>query len=107
MQHDASATLDLGTSAWVDVDFTGLAPSVDDMRMTVTGDLPIVYPGDRGFTSLHGDEQLEDGETDTARVRIDAVDVLPGSYELATELTYDFDGRTFTRTGTVAVTITG
>lgn len=107
VQHESAATVALGESAWVDVNMTGLAPSVDDVRLTVSGGLPVVYPGDRTFTSLHGDGTLEDGETDTARVRIDALDVAPGSYSLATELTYEFDGRTHTRAGTIEVTVAG
>lgn len=107
VQHDASGMLAVDASAWIAVDFTGLAPSVDDIRLTVTGDLPIVYPGDRTFTSLHGDQLLEDGETDTARVRIDATDVTPGDYTLSTEVAYEFDGRTHTRSGTIEMTISG
>lgn len=107
VQHESAATVALGESTWVDVDMTGLAPSVDDIRLTVSGDLPVVYPSDRTFTSLHGDETLEDGETDTARVRIDALDVAAGDYTLDTELTYEFDGRTHSRTGTIEVTVAG
>ena len=105
VQHDSSATVALGESVWVDIDMTGLAPSVDDIRLTVSGDLPVVYPSDRSFTSLHGDETLEDGETDTARVRVDALDVAAGDYKLETTLTYEFDGRTHTRSGAVLVTV--
>jgi hypothetical protein len=107
VQHESAIELAPGSSAWVDVDFTGLAPVVERLTMAVSGDLPIVYPSYGSSTSLHGDDRLDDGETDTARFRVDVGDAAPGSYEIATEITYVVAGEIFTRPGTVKVVVTG
>lgn len=106
-QHESSIEVAPGTSTWVDVDFTGLAPVVEDLSMTVSGDLSIVYPSYGTATSLHGDSRLDDGETDTARFRVDTGDTAPGSYALATEISYIVAGESFTRRGMVKVAVTG
>ena len=106
-QHESAIEVAPGSSIWVDVDFTGLAPVVDELKMAVSGDLPIVYPSYGTSTSLHGDNRLDDGETDTARFRVDIGEAAPGSYEIATEITYVVAGETFTRLGTVTVVVTG
>ena len=49
---------------------------------------------------------LEDGETDTARIRVDAGST-PGTHALTTEITYTVAGETFSRPGSVTVTIAG
>lgn len=107
VQHESVAELVPGSSAWVDVDFTGLAPVVDGLTMAVSGDLSIVYPSYGTSTSLHGDDRLDDGETDTARFRVDVGDAAPGSYEIATEITYAVAGEAFTRPGVVKVVVAG
>jgi len=105
VQHESATVLAPGSSAWVDVDFSGLAPMVDDLRLTIDGDLPVVYPAYGTSTSLDGDHQLDDGETDTARFRVDAGDTPPGSYELPTEVSYTYGGSTHVRPGVVKVVI--
>ncbi len=105
VQHDASATIPAGGSAWVDVDMTGLAPLTSELSLTADGALGIVYPGHGVATSLHGDHLLEDGETDTARFRVDTGDVAPGTYVLTTELTYVFAGAAHMLPGTVEIVI--
>ncbi len=107
VQHESTVELAPGSSVWVDVDFTGLAPVVENLSMAVAGDVPIVYPSYGTSTSLHGDDRLDDGETDTARFRVDVGDTAPGSYEITTEITYVVAGETFTRPGTVKVVVTG
>ena len=56
---------------WVRVGLAGLAPMVDDVRVTVVrpADLDIHYPQET-FTSLLRDALLEDGETDEANFRL-------------------------------------
>jgi hypothetical protein len=49
--------------------------------------------------------RLDDGETDTARFRVDAGDSTPGSYEITTEVSYTFAGTTHVRPGIVKVVI--
>lgn len=104
-QHESSAVVLEDESTWVDVDLTGLAPVVTDISMTASGDLAITYPGYGTSTSPYGDEVLLDGETDTARFRVDAGDAAPGTYKLATELSYTFEGADYVREGTVEITI--
>ena len=86
VQHDSTAEIAPGTSVWVGVDFTGLAPC---RRRPVDGGsratCPSLYPSYGSATSLHGDSRLDDGETDTARFRVDVGDAAPGSYEVSTE----------------------
>lgn len=107
VQHESSIEVAPGSSTWVDVDFTGLAPVVENLSMTVSGDLPIIYPAYGISTSLHGDSRLDDGETDTARFRVDPGDAAPASYEMTTEITYTVAGETFTRPGMVKIAVTG
>ncbi len=104
-QHDSSTAMLEGGSTWVDVDLTGLAPVVTDISMTASGVLDITYPGYGTSTSPHGDEMLEDGETDTARFRVDAGDTAPGTYELTTGLSYTFEGVDYLRAGTVEIVV--
>ncbi len=105
VQHEATATVPAGGSAWIDVDMTGLAPVTSELSLTAEGGLDVVYPGDGVATSLHGDDLLEDGETDTARFRVDAGDTAPGTYQLTTELTYVFEGAGYVLPGTVEIVI--
>lgn len=97
----------LGESAWVGVSYAGLAPRLDDFRLTVTdaGGVPIVYPGDRAATSLHHDARLEDGETDVARFRVDAYDIPAGTYTIAVLATYRKDAATAELVGSVTLEV--
>ncbi len=104
-QHDSMAAVVAEGSTWVDVDLTGLAPMVTYISMTASGVLDITYPGYGTSTSPHDDEVLEDGETDTARFRVDAGDTAPGTYELTTELSYTFEGVDYLRAGTVEIVV--
>lgn len=58
-------------AGWVSVSFAGLAPRVEGFQVTVSdpGGLDIYYPLET-FTSLAGDDLLEDGETDVVRFRM-------------------------------------
>lgn len=108
-QLDSSATVAAGESRWIDVDYTTRAPRADDvsMRITDTAGLTVVYPGLGAATSLHRDQRLSRGETDTARFRVDTEGAAAGDYVLSTVTTYTMDGRTRTLDGKVVITITG
>jgi hypothetical protein len=97
----------LGESAWVGVSYAGLAPRLDDFQLTVTdaGGLPIVYPGDGSSTSLHHNARLEDGETDVARFRVDAIDVEAGTYTISVLATYRKDASAATLAGSVTLVV--
>jgi hypothetical protein len=97
----------VGESAWVGVSYAGLAPRLDDFKLTVTdaAGLPIVYPANGSSTSLHHNARLEDGETDIARFRVDAFDVDPGTYTIQILAAYRKDTTSATLTGTVTLVV--
>lgn len=107
-----SKTLEDGSSQiWVDVAWSGLAPSLSDVRMTVDSpdDIEIGYPDPSGsgqaWSGLARDDRLDQGETDVARFRLDPATMDAGAYELAVTLTYVRDGATRSTTGTITVSI--
>ena len=79
-----------GEGGWVEVRYTGMAPSVDRFSVVVsdTDGLAITYPQYGTATSLHHDAVLEDRETDVVRFYVDTSDVAPGTYGLTLEATY-------------------
>lgn len=95
--------------AWVGVNWTGMAPTVDDVAMTATGPSGaiIVYPGERSSTSLSYDDQLDQGETDVARFLLDASALEPGTHEFEVNLTYARGDSAQSVSGVVTVTVTG
>jgi hypothetical protein len=97
----------VGESAWMGVSYAGLAPRLDDFRLTITdtGGLPIVYPGDSTSSSLHHDARLEDGETDIARFRVDAYDLAAGTYIIRVVATYRKDASAAELIGIVDLTV--
>ncbi|MFV1970063.1 MAG: hypothetical protein ACC683_03545 [Acidimicrobiia bacterium] len=100
---------DDGKGSWLGVDWTGLAPVVEKVQMTVTGPkgLVITYPGEGSFTSLYYDDTLEDSETDTARFRVDTSGMTAGKYTLDLELSYTIDGEKRSVKGQVSFEVTG
>jgi hypothetical protein len=68
--------------------------------------LPITYPGDGDATSLSNDAVLEDGETDVARLYLDATETPPGSYLLDVRVSYSRGAAAGTFEGTVTVVVT-
>jgi len=94
---------------WVDVDWSGLAPALDGVQMTVDGppDAVIAYPGGRAWSSLSFDDRLTQGETDVARFRLDASSLTPGDHQFTVLLTYTRGGSTSETSGLVTVTISG
>ncbi len=110
----AQATTDVGTVSgaapdWIEVSWTGIAPILNDVQMTVSGPTGIVitYPQDRAFTSLMYDNILVGGETDYAAAYVDASALSPGNYTLDVTLTYSKGGAITSVTGQVTIQITG
>ncbi len=107
-----SKTLQDGSSQiWVDVAWSGLAPSLGDVRMTVNSPdgIEIGYPDPNGngqaWSGLARDDRLVQGETDVARFRLDPATMDPGVYEIAVLLSYTRDGSTRTTPGTITVSV--
>lgn len=92
---------------WVEVRYTGGAPVLDDVSLTVadTGGLDIVYPGDDDATSLHHDGTLLAGETDVARFLVLGTGADPGSRQLALEVSYRKGDAVETRSTALAVQV--
>jgi hypothetical protein len=109
----AQATKDSGvvsatSPAWLEVEWTGLAPILEDVEITVNGPAgaTITYPADRAFTSLYYNNSLEDGETDVARFLVDASTLTPGTYSLSVEVSYTKGGRANSVVGDFAFEVT-
>lgn len=60
---------------WAEITYRGLAPSLQDFRVTVpdADGLDVYFPR-RDHSSLNSDAELEDGETDFVRFRISEAD---------------------------------
>ncbi len=94
---------------WLGADWTGVAPTIEDVRMTVSSPdgATITYPKYGTFTSLHHSDTLVAGETDTARALVDASSLKPGTYTLYLELTYTKGNDKKSVEGKVAFEVTG
>ena len=110
----AQASKDAGSvsvsePAWLGVEWTGIAPVLDDVSMTVSGPSGaiVTYPAEGPSTSLHYDNVLEDGETDVARFLVDASALEPGTHSLDVIVTYTKAGRSLKAAGTVSFEVTG
>lgn len=92
---DDLGTIDGGATAWVDFWYTALAPVVGDIRLTVTdpGAFGVVYPQDGASSSLYYQSLLASGESDVARIRLDAAGVAPGTYEIGVRTDYVVGGQ--------------
>lgn len=78
---------------WVELGYKGLAPTTNDMQITVSGPMPVYHPQEK-FTSLHHDQTLHAGENDVARVWIDPELASPGTHALTVTIGYtDSTGR--------------
>lgn len=109
----AQATNDAGSvsvtePAWLAVEWTGLAPVLNHIEITVSGPAGavITYPADRSFTSLYYNNALEDGETDVARFLVDATALAPGSYTLVVKVSYTKAGAATSVVGDMTFTVT-
>jgi hypothetical protein len=92
---DDLGAIDRNSTKWVDFWFTGLAPVVGDIHLTVTdpGAFGVVYPQDGTFSSLYYQSQLASGESDVARIRLDATGVEPGTYKIGVRTDYVVGGQ--------------
>lgn len=106
---DAGTVSAGGEPTWVDVDWTGMAPSVTDVKMTATGPTgaAIAYPADGEWTSLWYDDQLDQGETDVARFLLDASGLSPDDYQFEVTLNYNRGTSAARASGVVTVTVEG
>ena len=104
---DSADPIPAGESMWVKVDFTGLAPTIDDFQLVVSDSagLSVSYPEPRSSTSLRHDSFLEDNETDFAAFRVDAIGVVPGTYNLGLTVSYTKAGFTKNLTGTFTIVV--
>ena len=98
-----------GQSTWVEVDFTGLAPMVEEFDVVVSDQagLTVSYPATKSSTSLFFNDVLEDNETDFAAFLVDTTGAVPGTYSLGLTVSYTMAGSTKTMEGTVTVDVTG
>ena len=110
----AQATDDAGSvataePAWLGVEWTGIAPVLEKVSMTVAAPrgAVITYPGEGSATSLHYDSVLEDGETDVARFLVDASALDPGKHTLDVVISYTKAGRSLSAKGQVTFEVTG
>lgn len=92
---------------WIDVAWSGMAPSLDQVRMTVDGppDAVVTYPGHGSSSGLSRDSRLNQAETDVAGFRLDTSGLKPGSYEFKVVLAYERDGKSSSVSGVVLITI--
>ena len=103
-----AGSVPVATPTWLGVEWSGLAPRLENVTMIVAGPvgISIVYPAEGPSTSLHYDDLLEDGETDVARFLVDASGLTPGSYALDVTLTYMRGGTGGPAAGTVSFDVT-
>lgn len=91
-------------NGWVRLGLAGLAPQLDDVRVTVTdpSGLTIHYPQET-YTSLLRDARLENGETDEANFRL-GEEHWGQSIAIELRVDYTLGGEAMTRTHQVTIT---
>ncbi len=106
---DSLGSISSGDSAWMEIDFAGLAPMVEgfDVVVSDTAGLAVGYPSAGASTSLFFNSVLEDNETDFAAIRVDTTGAAPGTYNLGLKVSYTKGGQTKTFDGTLVLTVTG
>ncbi len=104
-----AGTVPVGSPQWLGVQWTGIAPSLNNVKMEVAAPAgaTVTYPGDGSFTSLNYDDTLDDGETDIARFLVDASGMTPGPHTLKVILSYDRGGKARSVTGEVLFVVAG
>lgn len=105
---ESAGPIPAGESGWVGVDYSGMAPMVEDFQMVVAdpAGLTVAYPKANSTTSLSFDNVLEDHETDYAALLVDTAGVAPGTYTLSLRVTYLMAGQVKTSDGTLTLTVT-
>jgi hypothetical protein len=106
---DSLGSILSGESAWMEVDFTGLAPMVERFDVVVSDPdgLTVAYPSAKPSSSLYFNSVLEDKETDFAAILVDTTGAAPGSYTLGLKVSYTMAGTAKTLEGKVALDVTG
>jgi hypothetical protein len=106
---DSAGSIPSGESDWVEVDFSGLAPMVEDFEMVISdpAGFTVMYPSARSSASLYFNNVLEDKETDYAAFQVDTAGIAPGSYNLGLRVSYTMAGQNKTFDGTLTLTVTG
>lgn len=96
-----------GDATWISISYAGMAPSAGNFRLTAAAPaaFTISYPSDRSATSLNRDDQLEWGETDVARFRLDTTGVEPGVYTIDLTANYTKGAETLSLPGSVTVSV--
>jgi len=106
----SAGSVSVGTPAWLGVEWTGIAPVLGNVKMTVNGPAGAIisYPANTGtYTSLHYNDTLVAGETDIARFNVDASAMKPGTYTIDLELSYTKGTDTKAVKGQVSFDVTG
>ncbi len=106
---DNAGSVATAEPAWLGVEWTGIAPKLEQVSMTVAAPqgAVITYPGEGTATSLHYDSVLEDGETDVARFLVDASALDPGMHSFDVVISYTKAGTALSATGQVTFEVTG
>jgi len=96
--------IDAGAETWVEVDYKGFAPGLEDFDVVVTDDagFGVYYPSGT-TTSLNHDSTLERNETDFVAFRLAASD--PGIYDIQVSATYTKGGKKASLDGTITITV--
>lgn len=104
---DDLGTMDQDTTKWVDFWYTGIAPVVGDVQMTVVNaeDFGVTYPQEGTYSSLYYQSQLAGGESDVARVRLDATGVKPGTYVIEVRTQFVAGGETIVIEGKATIVV--
>jgi hypothetical protein len=106
----SAGSVSVGSPDWLGVEWTGIAPVLGTVKMTVNGPVGAIisYPTNTGtYTSLHYNDTLVAGETDIARFRVDASGMAPGKYTIDLELSYTKGKEAKAIKGQVSFDVTG
>lgn len=98
-----TVTLTEADNGWVALSFAGLAPRVERLEVSISSPsgLDVYYPLET-YTSLAGDDLLEDGETDVARFRINEAH-WGQTLELELQVRYQVAGESATATHSLVI----
>lgn len=105
----SAGSVSAGAPAWLGVEWTGIAPILENVKMTVNGPAGAIisYPTNtETYTSLHYNDTLVAGETDVARFLVDASGMKPGKYTIDVGLSYTKGTGTNLIKGTVVFDVT-
>jgi len=109
----SAGSVSAGSPDWLGVEWTGIAPVLENVRMTVNGPVGAIIsypeidkqPGT--YTSLHYNDTLVAGETDIARFKVDASGMAPGTYAIDLELSYTKGTEAKAVKGQISFKVTG